>query len=141
MSRSVKAPEVRLVMPWPPSVNGYWRAHGVLSHRGGKPRVIVSQILSEKGRDYRRSAAEAVLIQGSPQIAGRVRVTESFFPPSRREYDIDNFRKAYRDALTHSGVIEDDQMIDSDLGNKCRPDKANPRIEIVIQAITNDWRV
>jgi len=118
---------VSLTLPWPPSVNGYWRTFV----RGKR----VAQILSERGRNYRVSVAESVLSQGSPSICGPVRISERFFPPTKRKYDIDNFRKAYRDGLTKAGVIEDDHLIHEDHGKKCPKDKDNPRVEITITPI------
>lgn len=120
---------VRVVLPWPPSVNHYWRAIGRLVRR----RMVVSQVISEAGRNYRQSAIAAVLEQGSPRIEGPVRVKEYFYPPSRRRYDLDNFRKASRDALVHAGVIEED------MGFKMPRDAKRPRVEYVIEPL--DGRV
>lgn len=126
-----KPVEVRVVLPWPPSVNGYWRAVGKIVRR----RVAVSQVISEKGREYRAAAIGAVLEQGSPRVEGAVRVKEYFYPPTRRKYDLDNFRKASRDALVHAGVIQDDSLIEEDMGFKLPPDAQRPRVEIVIERI------
>lgn len=116
---------VTITLPWPPSINGYWRS----IVRGKRP----AQILSERGREYRDSVSASVLSQGSPSLSGAVRVHERFYPPTLRKYDIDNFRKAYRDGLVHAGVIEDDHLIHEDHGIKCPKDKDNPRVEITIE--------
>lgn len=131
MLKAKKQNQITISLPWPPSVNGYWRAVGRIVRR----RVVVSQIISEKGREYRAAAVAAVLEQGSPRIEGPVRVKEYFVPPSRRSYDLDNFRKAGRDALVHAGVIEDDSLIEEDMGFKVTPDPKRPRIDYVIERL------
>ena len=112
------------ILPWPPSVNGYWRS------------VNGRQILSKRARQYRVAASEALLEHiRQPMIEGPIVVTERFYPPTKREYDLDNFRKAYRDAMTHFGIWGDDRQIVQDHGRKCEVDKHNPRVEIEIQKV------
>lgn len=120
-----KREAVTLVLPWPPSINGYWRS----IMRGKR----VAQIISERGRNYRYAVTAQVISSGSPSISGPVRVHERFYPPTLRRYDIDNFRKAYRDGIVKAGVIEDDHLIHEDHGYKCPKDAANPRVEITIE--------
>ena len=89
-------------LPWPPSVNHYWRSvpgKGVL--------------ISEEGRFYRAEVADQVLIQrAGKRLAGRLRVNIQAYPPDRRRRDLDNMLKAILDSLTHAGVWLDDQQID-----------------------------
>jgi len=121
---------IELVMPWPPSVNGYWRSIVQGKTRNGKP--LVRQIISAKGRAYRSSALAAIDRAGSPYIAGEVTIEELFYPPCRRRRDLDNYRKALRDALTTGGVIDDDSMIRVDHGEWREVDTKNPRVEVRI---------
>lgn len=86
-------------LPWPPSVNTYWR------HVGAKV------LISAKGREYRREVENA--LRGVAMTAGRLAVEIVAFPPDRRKRDLDNLLKAALDAVTHSGVWEDDGQIDS----------------------------
>lgn len=120
---------VDLVMPWPPSVNGYWRS----IIRGKGPKARPSQIKSERGRKYLADALEAIEQAGSPYIAGEVSILEVFYPPCRRRRDMDNHRKALRDALTTGGVIDDDSMIRVDHGEWREVDTKNPRVEVRIE--------
>ena len=121
-----------LTLPWPPSVNGYWRS--IVRGRGKAARP--TQILSERARDYLQACAAAIYEQGHPPIFDtRVRITEHFYPPTKRGYDIDNYRKGYRDALVKCGVLADDELIYEDHGRKCSPAKGNGRIEITIERI------
>ena len=99
-------------LPWPPSVNGYWRAM-VLKGKGGKPGRVAN-ILSAQGREYKKTAAGALLQQGLPclRISGRVAVKITAFPPDRRARDLDNILKPLLDALQASEVILDDSQVD-----------------------------
>jgi len=90
-------------LPWPPSVNGYWRA----VCRGKRP----AQILSERGRNFRLHAEQAIVFQGVREIRGDTEVLIVLHAPTRRRYDLDNYGKAILDVLTHTGVIEDDSQI------------------------------
>lgn len=96
-----------LEMPWPPSVNAYWR-----SVRG-------RNILSAAGREYRQRAMEAAA--GLDTITGRLDVDLLVAPPDRRRRDLDNLPKAVLDALTHAGVYDDDSQIDRLSIERCEP--------------------
>lgn len=86
-----------LSLPWPPSVNGYWR-----NSRG-------RQIISRAGREYRKAIADR--FGGTPTITGEVEVHIVLHPPDRRRRDWDNWHKATCDALAHAGVLGDDCQI------------------------------
>jgi len=89
-----------LTLPWPPSVNTYWRTF--------QGRMIIS----EKGRQYRKDVADQVLIQrGSENFAGKMRVEIQAFRPDNRRRDLDNLLKAILDGCTHAGVWVDDSNI------------------------------
>jgi len=95
-----------LELPWPPSVNTYWR-----SPNTGK--LAGRTLISERGRSYRRAVADTIMAAGQPKAApGRLDVALTVFPPDRRRRDLDNLPKGVLDALTHAGVIEDDSLID-----------------------------
>jgi len=92
---------VELTLPWPPSINTYWRHVG--------PRVLISA----KGRAYRKAVADTVLLAGSPKMEpGRLTMIVTVFSPDRRARDLDNLGKALLDALERSGVYENDSLID-----------------------------
>lgn len=112
---------LQIQLPWPPSINGYWRT---FRNR---------QIISKRGREYRERVVEIVAALGSPCVGnGPLIVSEEFHPPTLRIYDLDNFRKAYRDALSHARVWYDDSQIIEDHGRKCEKDKDNPRVVVTI---------
>lgn len=98
---------IELVLPYPPSVNGYWR-HTMIQ---GKPRVLISA----EGRKYRTQVHHAVLLHtpGHRKApAGRLVVHITAHAPDRRARDLDNINKGLLDALVHAGVMADDSLID-----------------------------
>lgn len=91
---------IDLVMPWPPSVNKYWRTF--------QGRMIISA----EGRSYRKAVADQVLIQsGAKHYTGKLCVVIEAFRPDNRRRDLDNLLKAVLDGCTHAGVWEDDSNI------------------------------
>ncbi|MBL4864787.1 MAG: RusA family crossover junction endodeoxyribonuclease [Pseudomonadales bacterium] len=121
------AARIEITLPWPPSVNGYYRAIVRGKH--------ATQILSAKGRAYKQAVLEIVIADGNPSVLGTVKVTERFYPPDLKKRDIDNHRKAYRDGIENAGVIENDCLIKEDHGYWCEVDRKNPRVELVIERI------
>ena len=89
-------------LPFPPSVNTYYR-------RGG--RVIY---LSAKGRDYKKAVLATLkgLSLDGEALTGRLKVRLELSAPTKRKYDIDNRIKATLDALQSAGFIVDDEQID-----------------------------
>ena len=91
---------ITLTLPWPPSVNKYWRTF--------QGRMIIRA----EGRSYRKAVADQVLIQrGAKHYAGKLRVNIEAFRPDNRRRDLDNLLKAVLDGCTHAGVWEDDSNI------------------------------
>ena len=98
---------MKFTLPWPPSVNRYYRSPT-------KGRLAGRHLISEAGRQFRSDAVAAVIEQGRPKqpLSCRLRVNVLVCPPDRRRRDLDNLSKGVLDALTHAGVIEDDSLID-----------------------------
>lgn len=92
---------IKLNLPYPPTVNTYWR-------NIGKGRTIISRA----GRIYRVDVQAAVLLAGRPRASGRLRLGVLLTMPDNRRRDIDNVLKALLDALGHAGVYDDDSQID-----------------------------
>jgi crossover junction endodeoxyribonuclease RusA len=96
-----------LVLPWPPSVNDYWK-HVFRGPNAG--RVYIAP----NGKQYREAIGwliRADKIAPWPKEA-LLRVTIAAHMPDRRKRDLDNLGKAVLDSLTHAGVWEDDSQID-----------------------------
>jgi crossover junction endodeoxyribonuclease RusA len=104
--QNTNSAELNLDLPFPPSVNGYWRA--IL--RGN----LCTQIISKKGREYAEAVNTFVNAAGltTTPLEGRLEVTILLCAPDRRRRDVDNYSKAVLDSLTKAGVWEDDSQID-----------------------------
>jgi crossover junction endodeoxyribonuclease RusA len=94
--------DLQFTLPWPPSVNHYWR-----NFRG-------RMVIGARGREFRTRALVAIREQRIPadQLGGPLRVELLANPPDRRRRDLDNLQKALLDAVVAAGVIEDDSHID-----------------------------
>jgi len=98
---------MQIVLPYPPSVNTYWRAV--------KGRVI----LSKRGREYRHAVNVAVAaafesegVEDLRPLLGRLKVVIKATMPDKRRRDIDNINKAALDAMGYAGIYGDDNQID-----------------------------
>lgn len=101
---------ITINLPFPPSVNGYWR--NVVMGEG--PKVSARTLISKKGREYRDEVVKQCC---SEQITGlrlgaRLSVTLVLHPPCKRKRDVDNYAKALLDALSHAQVWGDDSQVD-----------------------------
>jgi len=89
---------IYLTLPYPPTVNSYYRS------------VNGRSILSKVAREYR--AAVLALVSQPHPLKGRLAVVLHVYPPDRRRRDLDNLGKSVFDALQHAGVYLDDSQID-----------------------------
>ena len=90
-----------LVLPFPPSVNTYWR-----NFRG-------RMVLSQKGRDYKQAIAEYVSENNVPKYGEqKLKITMILQPRDKRKMDIDNRIKCVLDSLQDAGVFDDDFHVD-----------------------------
>jgi len=87
-------------LPYPPTLNTYWR------HVGNKV------LISKKGRQYRKTIGDYVLVGRLPKFEGRIGCSILVYPPDKRKRDLDNIPKAVLDSLQHAGVYDDDSQID-----------------------------
>jgi crossover junction endodeoxyribonuclease RusA len=102
------APALEFELPWPPSVNHYWRSpsSGPLAGR---------TLLSAAGRAYRQRVEVALLVQRVPrrELVGHLEIfLLAHEPAPRRRRDLDNLLKPVLDGLTHARVIADDLYFD-----------------------------
>lgn len=103
---------IKIDLPWPPSINHYWR------------RVGARTLISKEGRQYREAVGKTwLLTRGMGGVDGRIRAEIWAFPPDRRKRDLDNLLKATLDALQHAGAYTDDSQIDDLRIIRCDPNK------------------
>ncbi|WP_313109592.1 RusA family crossover junction endodeoxyribonuclease [Atlantibacter sp.] len=98
---------MKLTLPFPPSVNTYWRAPN-------KGPLAGRHLISAAGRKYQSDACAAIIEQlrrlPKPSTTPAA-VAITLFPPDQRRRDLDNYNKALFDALTHAGVWDDDSQV------------------------------
>lgn len=109
---------VNLTLPYPPSVNSYWRTTSVKPRQFGAGmktanRSPIRVYISEKGQEFRAAVIREVMMQGAAKhYTGRLSVSIVLHQGDRRARDIDNVLKALLDSLSHAGVYNDDSQID-----------------------------
>ena len=88
-----------VTLPYPPSVNHYWRHVG--------PRVLISR----QGREYREFVRPILAAIRREPLTGPLAVLMHIYPPDRRRRDLDNTQKALLDSLQAAGLYVDDSQI------------------------------
>lgn len=93
---------ITLKLPFPPSVNTYYR------------NVNGRTLMSARGRQYKSAVWLAVQQQGHlhKRMAGRIAVDVLAYAPDKRMRDIDNLAKGLLDAIAGAGVFMNDEQID-----------------------------
>jgi len=93
---------MQLILPFPPSINGYWRATKTGVKISARGRVFRSNALASIYQQL-RSRPTALLTELDVHLV--------LFPPTRAKRDLDNFQKALFDGLTHAGIWKDDSQV------------------------------
>ena len=88
-----------LKLPYPPSLNHYYRHVG--------PRVLISR----EGRLYRERITAILQSQGVTPMTGPVELELEIYPPDYRRRDLDNTLKGLLDSLQAAGAYGDDSQI------------------------------
>ncbi len=101
----IPRPAVKLKLPFPPSVNNYWRSVVIGRH--------AQYYVAAEGKRFRQAVAEIVDRAGVwDRMTCRLAVELRATMPNRIRRDLDNLCKATLDALQKAGVYEDDSQID-----------------------------
>jgi crossover junction endodeoxyribonuclease RusA len=126
---------IHVTLPFPPSVNTYWRMVQV----NGKPRMLISA----RGRAYAATVARWVQDQ-APGLRfthfERLGLHMTVHAPDKRARDLDNLLKASLDALQKAGVFESDSQIDRLFIERGSPQPPTGRIEVTLDILADDWR-
>ena len=96
----------RLVLPLPPSVNGYWT-------RGKQWNGKKSMVRTDRAQSFLAKAIAAIRLQGSPSFGAHPFVVsiQLHCREGYTEGDIDNYNKGLLDACTYAGVWDDDDQV------------------------------
>jgi Holliday junction resolvase RusA-like endonuclease len=86
-------------LPYPPSINHYWR------------RVGVKTLISREGRRFRANVVAILAARRLEPLSGALAVEVEVHPPDNRRRDINNVQKALLDALQHGGAYADDSQV------------------------------
>ena len=100
---------IELELPYPPSVNHYYRRVG--------PRTLISR----EGRAYREKVCAILAGLGLTAMEGPVVLEVEIYPPDRRRRDLDNTLKCLCDSLERGGVYRDDSQIVKIVAEKLEP--------------------
>ena len=90
---------LELELPYPPSVNHYWRMW-----RG-------RMVISTEGRAYRERVSLMLRAANVRPVPGKLAVHVEVYPPDNRRRDLDNLQKALLDSMQHGGAFHDDSQI------------------------------
>jgi len=90
---------IELELPFPPSVNHYYRRVG--------PRTLISR----DGRAYRKRVTSILAVLRIRPIRGPIRMHIDVYPPDNRRRDLDNLQKSLWDALQKGGAYHDDSQV------------------------------
>ena len=93
--------ELKIMIPFPPSVNTYWGFKGSRRFLTSRAKVFKDVVAAEFVRCGHQGFGQS-----------RLAVTIKLYPPDRRVRDIDNVVKSTLDALCQAGVFVDDGQID-----------------------------
>jgi Holliday junction resolvase RusA-like endonuclease len=90
---------MEIELPYPPSINHYWRRVG--------PRTLISR----EGRRFRQRVMAILAALGVEPLVGPIAVEVEIHPPDNRRRDLDNCLKSLLDALEHGQAYADDSQV------------------------------
>tara|TARA_R110002111_G_scaffold50841_1_gene88981 strand:- start:311 stop:682 length:372 start_codon:yes stop_codon:yes gene_type:complete len=92
---------MKLTLPYPPSVNTYWRANGKRRFISKAGILFTQEVILIVKQSKAKSFEEK-----------RLAISVVIHPRSKRKFDLDNTLKAILDALMKAGMYNDDSQID-----------------------------
>ncbi len=88
-------------LPWPPSVNHYWR-------RKGNRYFVSAEGKAFRDETYYRCSK----YKGTFNPNQRLSINIEAYPPDKRRRDLDNILKSLLDSLQYAQVYDDDSQVD-----------------------------
>ena len=128
-----------IVLPFPSRQDSHALSPNGRVHWSKKSRAAKAM------RSTAQMVTRSALVHRNPQWE-RAEITYRFFWPDRRNRDFDNFKTVMKpavDGIVDAGLIADDNAKNlRGSGNDfAEYDKANPRVEIVIERLNTEGRV
>jgi crossover junction endodeoxyribonuclease RusA len=112
---------ITLNLPYPPSVNSYWRANG---HR---------RFISAEGRKFKEDVVAYVIDNNVEKLGDApLDVYIGLHPRDKRKTDIDNRIKACLDALQDAGVYDDDSQVENLFVSRLEPQKGGSCVVLLV---------
>lgn len=104
---------VQLNLPYPPTINHYYR------HVGGS--ISGRKALTDKAKRFRHDVGQVKLINYKLiresgvilPFCGPVAVAVELHPPDKKTRDVDNVLKPILDALQHAGILDNDEQVEA----------------------------
>lgn len=112
-----------IVLPYPPSLNRYYR------------NVRGRTLISEAGRVYRGLVVQEALVARPVRFEGPLQIQVDAWLPDARRRDCDNLGKAVFDAMQHAGYYADDSQIVDMRIRKVGIDRHRPRLEVTLREV------
>lgn len=123
---------ITLSLPYPPSVNGYWRA--------ARGRIYMTR----RGKEYRKAVAAELDKHDLAAINADVAISLDMYPPDKRVRDVDNIQKPLLDALQSCGLLVNDSQVCLLVTARRKPRKGGRVIATIFKrgecmALNADW--
>ena len=109
MTTKILLAEMRL--PFPPSLNHYWRKDRNGMHISEEGKRYLSQVRQLALLNGRGDTEYSLKVLRQPELKQRLMVRASFFCPDNMKRDLDNLFKVIFDCLTKAGVWQDDSQV------------------------------
>lgn len=102
-----------LVLPWPPSANRIWRNVSGRTYVSREYKKFLDAVGAEVDEIKIKKRIRSINVNGKNVLmGGKFNVEIVLHPPNKRPFDVDNRIKPVLDALTKSGVWNDDADVD-----------------------------
>lgn len=114
--------ELKLTLPWPPSVNHYKTIGRTVKTKSGKmyqQRINSKETIGYYYQVYMISKQTIPIEWPKFDDTATFSVNLYVYPPDERKRDIDNILKVLLDSLVHAQIITDDSKINRLYVEKC----------------------
>ena len=128
--------DIKLTLPFPPSVNHYWDSKIVSNKKGRPGRLRIIKYLTKRANKFREDVQHCVYEQigKPPRLNCRIAVILHQHAGPGKAQDIDNCLKGLFDALEWAKVYVNDSQIDELLVIRKRR-TAVARVDVILKPL------